>query len=221
MIINPYMFGGIPYNTGLVDFYKGNSTPDDSFGTNNLTLVGGTTYTTGLVGNAFSFDGVNDYATATNNIWNFTGNFSLSFWIYLPSSVASTYIASAFTHSGSAKGWLIFQNLTSIKLQYYNSGTLKESAYITTTINTWYHIVLVKKASGNFETYKNNGTAAVTVDTGNPNYGTNYASVGALVDEAFPTGLGFTPMRFQYFRIYNTALTSTDVSNLYNSGTPI
>src|SRR5262245_44791135 len=45
---------------GLVSWWTGDGTAADLMGVHNGTLVGGATYATGRVGQAFSFDGVND-----------------------------------------------------------------------------------------------------------------------------------------------------------------
>ena len=47
-----------PPAVGLVSWWAGEGDADDSFGTNNGTLVGGVSFTNGEVGQAFSFDGV-------------------------------------------------------------------------------------------------------------------------------------------------------------------
>ena len=48
-----------------VSFWNADNSTADAFGVNPLTLVNGTTYdASGLINQAFIFDGVNDYATA-------------------------------------------------------------------------------------------------------------------------------------------------------------
>lgn len=49
--------------SGLVSWWPGDNSALDIVGTNNGTLMNGATFAAGKVGQAFSFDGVNDYVT--------------------------------------------------------------------------------------------------------------------------------------------------------------
>ena len=50
---------------------KSLSSPNDNFGTNHGTLMNGCSFTTGKIGSAFTFDGVNDYVSLPDNIFYF------------------------------------------------------------------------------------------------------------------------------------------------------
>jgi amino acid permease len=52
--------------SGLVAWWKAENNANDSVGGYNGTLYGGTTFTSGKVGQAFSFDGVDDYIEIRN-----------------------------------------------------------------------------------------------------------------------------------------------------------
>ncbi len=73
--------------SGLVSWWPGDDNADDIVGGNNGTLQGDTIFTPGMVGQAFSFDGVDDYVRITNaqNI-PATGPFSAEAWIKYDSS---------------------------------------------------------------------------------------------------------------------------------------
>src|ERR1035441_4179534 len=71
-----------PALSGLVSWWPGDGFALDVAGTNNGTLQGGATYTNGLVGQAFSFNGVSGWIDVTNEApLNPTGPFSLEYWI--------------------------------------------------------------------------------------------------------------------------------------------
>src|SRR4051794_14691385 len=68
--------------SGLVSWWTANSTAADVLGLNNATLYNGTTYKAGEVGNAFSFDGVNDRAqVADADSLKFTASMTIEGWI--------------------------------------------------------------------------------------------------------------------------------------------
>jgi hypothetical protein len=56
----------------------------DSAGNNDGTLMGGTTWVTGKIGKALSFDGDGDYVDIGNNpVFDPAGSFSVTFWAYI------------------------------------------------------------------------------------------------------------------------------------------
>src|SRR5437764_11007201 len=67
----------------LVSWYRGESNANDSADSNNGTLVGGTAFAAGEVGQAFSFDGINDEVSIPNaaNL-NLTTQLSLEAWVF-------------------------------------------------------------------------------------------------------------------------------------------
>src|ERR1035437_2417947 len=72
---------------GLVAGWTGNGNANDSAGTNNGTLSGGTTFAAGLVDQAFSFDGVNGYVKIPKSIsLNVGSQITIEFWMKADSS---------------------------------------------------------------------------------------------------------------------------------------
>ena len=66
-----------------ISWWKGEGNPNDTVGSNNGTLVGGTTYTAGKVGQAFNLNGTNSGVTIPHNT-NLDvnpGGFSAEFWM--------------------------------------------------------------------------------------------------------------------------------------------
>ncbi len=68
---------GVP--TGTVGLWTANGNSLDVVGTSNGTLIGGATYANGVHGQAFSFDGVDDYVSLGNI--SVSGSVSVSAWI--------------------------------------------------------------------------------------------------------------------------------------------
>ena len=66
----------------LVSWWTADNTAADSIGANNGTLISGTTYSAGQVGQAFSFDGVNDrIGIADSESLKLSGSMSIEGWI--------------------------------------------------------------------------------------------------------------------------------------------
>jgi hypothetical protein len=67
---------------GLVAYYPGNGNAQDAAGGNHGTLVNGTAFTTGVIGQAFSFDGVDDQVEIPHTAANSPSNaVTVSAWI--------------------------------------------------------------------------------------------------------------------------------------------
>jgi subtilase family serine protease len=72
----------IPVPPGIVAWWKGDGTATDSAGTNNGVLTNGATYGLGVVGQAFGFDGVDDYvSTPPEALYSIHDNFTMEFWV--------------------------------------------------------------------------------------------------------------------------------------------
>lgn len=72
----------VPAPSGLVSWWPGDGNANDIAGSNHGTLQNGTTFTAGMVGQAFSFDGVDDYVEVTSSptLQFGTGDFTIDFW---------------------------------------------------------------------------------------------------------------------------------------------
>lgn len=66
------------------------TTTDSSGNGRDLTVSGGTTLAAGKFGTAAAFDGVNDFLWRNDPLFNFPGNFAISFW-YQTDILADTF----------------------------------------------------------------------------------------------------------------------------------
>ena len=140
---------------GLMAWWTGDGDASDFAGTNNCVLTNGATATaSGLVGEAFSFDGLDSYVQLPNlvagqsegtiefwfnvNTWNWTsGCCGLWLWSsteYLPDSGSSLDGMALGTHPGSTTtGELMFGIFAGGNWQWAKSG-------VTPLTNQWYHV---------------------------------------------------------------------------------
>jgi len=213
------------YNAGNGAEYPFSSqtlpTPNDSFGTNHGTLMNGTTFTTGKIGKAFTFDGVNDYVQLQNNSLNFPStSFSVSFWVNLANITSGNYaLVSNYANDGVNRGWIV-GSLTSGKLYFgiYAPSIQETVTSATIAINTWYHVTCVYTPNQPTKTYINGTLDSTSSTSYNPSYvTTHYPSIGASkynsldVQQYVSNGT-----KIDALNIWNKALTSNEVSMLYN-----
>lgn len=203
--------------TGLVSYYKLGDTYD-FYGSNNLTNNGGATFGAGKYNNGVDFGSSNSTKYLSNStVTGFpsgTGNRSVSLWV--KPTAASAYVASmGGGTSPSFNQWSIYINSDYTKLGVDNNGNgAVGTSFTAINDGNWHHIVATWDGSNtNFYV---DGTArgsvanaTVPVNTTNTyfNIGNRVAyndgKVSGMIDEV---------------GVWSKALSTTEISDLYNSG---
>ena len=203
------------------------ATPNANHGTRPAsTLTGGVpgpSFTTGKIGKAFSFDGVNDYIELPNNTFNsLTGDFSISLWFFLANSTSGfKTVVSAYINTGGLDyGWEL-DIVAGVQPYFAIYGTTTVTLQRTSTFTSgWNHFVVTRKGSTGTKMYHNGNLVINNTSTVNPRYNsTTYASIGALkygtssVAQYTPNG-----NLIDALSVWNKELTEADITELYNSG---
>ena len=210
---------GTSLDTSIFAVYNADGDANDSKGTNHGTLVNGATFSTGKIGQAFQFDGTNDYLKLPNNSLNFIDDFSVGFWMKLGSLNQTSYIIDSAGFSGiGTTGWVL--NLTSGNLNFTihnnNNASSMGANYVLTSTSVWYHIVITSK-SGYNAIYINNSLIMSNTSTMRPNYVASpysipYIGVFKTANTQFFNG------NIDGLNFWNKSLTVDEVTQLYNSG---
>ncbi len=211
-----------PYPASIDTYIQ---SPNDSFGTNHGTLVNGVVYSTGKLGSAFSFDGVNDYVTLPSDTLAFTSDFSVSVWVNATTLSTEKHIIGNVHKvggtSGQWKGWHLFVYNNKLYFRIYNNGANSDVIQTSTfTTGNWYHIVLTK--SGSTQKMYINGVNESTNNSAlTPNYSSpNFPTIGISY---YYTGTGW-PLeycwsgRIDAATIWTKAISPDEVVQLYNAG---
>ena len=210
-------------DSSIYGAWNGENNANDSVGTNHGTLMNGTTFTTGKLGKAFTFDGVNDYIEFPSNTMNLTGDFTISFWVNLSSLTGHQFfISNVVNQSSLYRGFAIVKNNTTnlINVQFYNSNSsvdvFSSSAMVA---NTWYNIVLTRKSGVSTKLYVNGVLSGSNTSTMDPNYYTSQAcQIGGYNNTASPATY-FTNGNIDSLTTWNKAISQDEVTQLYNLGT--
>lgn len=198
----------------LVSYYKLDETSGDvidSHGSNDGTNNGATRGVTGKINNAYDFDGTNDYVIIDTAFGIKDTDKTISMWINLDrlneiqNFLGQEYPTSEFgnikvAESNRIEGTAHFSGLGSTT---------------TLTTNTWYHVVaIVNDTLGTSELFIN----GVSEDTGSK------STVGGSEEDVTLIGNGGSPPTYGFggtideVGIWSRALTSDEISDLYNSG---
>lgn len=173
----------------------------------------GVTFESGVANGSFNFDGINDYIFASSDR-SLSGNFSVGVWLNVSSF-----------NDGS---WLTFQNTISDGLWHFmgsnlkarnvvNSGAVDSNATLSTS--TWYYILFVFNDTSNIASLYINGSLDKTQSySQNFNVANERLCLGA---RSRGSNTGATQYFFSgnigEFHLYNTDITSTDVTTNWNA----
>jgi hypothetical protein len=214
----------------LVAHLKFNDDVTDSAGSNNGTVTGTTTYVTGKVGKAFSFNGSSYITLANESNFDFerTDSFSVSFWMKTSTSQDIKMLLGK--SEINTTGWHVWlrQGVGStgdIHFNLTNTDATNELEVRIQSLDTfddnWHHVVF---------TY--DGTSDVTGVTGYfdnsvISNGTVSNTLTSSILNNLPVSIGDTPNggardytgSMDDVRIYSRELDQSEVSVIYNGGT--
>lgn len=209
-------------NSGLIGWWRmdealGTSTLDASASGVSGTLTNGPVRTTGKIGNALSFDGIDDYVNlGTNASINPSGPITLTAWINTniltngPSGIGRSII---FNGDGNGQNYELEINRPSghVEMIWGNSIILTSIATINT--GTWYHLTYLRTGTtGNWTAtlYINGVLDSSVVTTINPNgvvYATQIGGYNTFANNIF-SGL------IDDIRLYNRPLSLGEIQQI-------
>ncbi len=202
----------------LAVYYKLDETSGngaDSVGSNTMVISNATNASDGIINYCVSYSGnANSYSQITTNLgtlWD--GNFSVSMWIK-PTTLDGTN-GDVLLYPGDRNGQFYIQGGSVFKMYMYD-GSVKLTAGNTTPSNgNWYYVVFVRTGTSTGKIYVNGSddtSATAVMGTGNTltdtlrlacNTGNTAANFNGRIDEV---------------GIWSRALSSTEVTTLYNGG---
>ena len=155
---------------------------------------------------SMSFDGVDDYLQSSSDI-SLTSDFSLSFWIK-PTNINDCFFGKL--------------NLNTSYIFTDSSGNISVDGQTSTvgiTTGEWNHILLSRSGS-TITIYKKSDTGN-TSDTVTKSGTLSYNIIGKYSSQFAGGGAGFEYLGLiDEVAFFSSALSSTDATNIYNSGAP-
>ncbi|MGH1404827.1 MAG: LamG domain-containing protein [Alphaproteobacteria bacterium] len=216
------------YTTGLVSHWTLDETSgtnaNDGAGTNTGTLQdglnAGTNTTPGAIGTALQFDGSNDNIDAGNDpsINGITGNITVSVWVKADTlGDNKSILSNSRDCCGTYNGFELDRRSTgAYRFTLWNGTSRSISTPVIAVTDRWQHIV------GTYD----GAQIRIYVDGTEENSVSYSGGIGSPASFNFKIGeLGYLPNVWAWdgaiddVRIYNRALTSTDVDALYHSYT--
>jgi hypothetical protein len=221
--------GNYASSANLIGYWKmeentGTSIADSSSNSNAATLTNGPAFSSDVpLFNYFSldFDGTNDYLSTSlvTNTYSFKNGFSASLWVKLD-DVSTTQ--DFFGRYGNSTGRFYF-GISGTKVRAaigtsYDTSTLSHGM----STGTWYHVAYTFSggSSGTFTYYLNGssvGTISFTWTTDSGSYEPMH--IGGLKNGG-NVHQNPTNGKLDELALYNSALSASDITAIYNSGAP-
>jgi len=189
---------------GLVDWWTADGDWNDIVGGHHGTPFLGVAFAPGKVGQAFSFDGVDDYLGLGS--WFTYQDFTITMWVK-PGNTQRTYADIMDNNHRSGVNWVIQQN--GGVTNQYSWGQV-----FNLTADQWQHLTVIHDSSGNYREYLNGNLS------GSGNWGAiNYSSYNSLIFGRWGGGEGRNwKGLLDEVDVYNRALSETEVVSLFNAG---
>jgi hypothetical protein len=197
--------------SSCISYWKAEGNATDSKGANNATLVNGTTFATGKVGQAFSLDGVNDYVQVGTTSSLKTNAFTLTGWFYKTDTQSATLFSnSIWTHyygyalrADTTLGWMI---QSSTQAAYVSSGTY--------TLSSWHFFAADYDASADKFDVWLDGVKTSTTTALNIQYESTVFDIGYFPNNASNIFKG----SIDEVAFWNTRLTDDQITAAYRMG---
>jgi hypothetical protein len=173
---------------------------------------------------SLDFDGSDSVDCGNDSSLDITGALSISFWIYGETNLAHKGIVSKCPISSSiptvAQYHIQYQTNNTLRFVLRNfdlyTGQETTGTVPTVDLNTWQHITMTWNGTNTMTVYKNGLPVCTKVKAITNVSNTSPVLLGLRVG---PTG-GFLNGKLSNTAIWNTELTSTQITTLYNNGTP-
>ncbi len=187
----------------------------DSAGTNHGSIYGAA-WTTGQIGGALSFDGVNDYVGISDSPFDFgaTTDFSYCCWVKTTSSSYKLLVNKAMAGHYPYEGFCLYMWFGKVDTEVIDSSYNRVFCRTTSTISDgqWHFIAVVADRDGNLEIYNNGVREDFKPLSAVGDINNNLAlAIGRSMDY---NGLYFGGL-VDDVRIYNRALSAQEVQDIY------
>src|SRR5439155_26736247 len=173
----------------------------------------------GIVGQAFSFDGIDDFvAVPDSSIWAFgTNEFTIELWAnFTAASDVRAFVASD-SGPGTTNKWIFW--LESGRLRFYIYSATAGDANIgansfAPVLGQWYHLAVTRRGT-NYTFYENGSVLSIDSDM-RPVPDVPDASAPLTIGQA--ENLYFFGGRIDELAIYTRALSDNEIAGIYAAG---
>jgi len=208
----------------IVSYWKLDGDSTDSADSNDGTISGATYTTSGKINGCYSFDGSNDKITigTPTNLDLSETDYSISVWFYADTSSANRIIIG--TDDGGAHSGIVLRFSSSETVQFFQviqgsseGGFIYGSITSSVLATGWHHVVATKTSANGMILYID-GSSAGTDTSANAKADIGSYTRDWMIGARDSTSPFYFDDKIDEVGIWTRALSSTEVTSLYNSG---
>ena len=209
----------VPPPAGIVGWWRGENDALDSIGANDGFLLNGTGFAAGMVGQAFSFDGLNDGVEIEDVPELRPASLTLEAWVMFFSSGGLQHVFAKPVGGGGADSYVIWLENGNLRGMICDAagGNNFLSIPFSPLSGRWYHVAFTFDDVSKQQWLYLNGNAVAT--------GPSYRSIGydnhpLLLGADVENGVQTFVLsgRIDEAAIYNRALNAPEIAAIYNAG---
>ena len=201
--------------SGITHYYKCDNNFLDSVGSTNGNNNGGVGFRTGIINQAYSFDGVNDYLNFGVDAFKMTGSFTISLWFNADGITGTLGLISTLTPAPFL-GWVLYQSSASLIWVHERGPGLYSQIFVTSAITTGvnHHVVITHDPAIGTSVYYD-GAFMTSIGATSIAYGAVQSYIGTF-DPSI--GANFDGGIDEVSLFDGVAKDSTWVTGVYNAG---
>jgi hypothetical protein len=213
------VYAPLPPIPGLVSWWRAENNANDAIGANHGTLTNGATFAPGKAGQAFAFDGANDYVNIPDAASLRPTSITLEAWVNFSSTAGSQCIITRTLGASvqdSFAMWFNGGNLNGITTDS-SLGATQLSVAFSPILSRWYHVAFTFDENTKQQWLFIDGVAVATnISNRQLGYDNHNVLVGADIESNNPAG--FFNGRIDEAAIYNRALSAAEIAAVFNAG---
>lgn len=210
--------------TGLINWWWGGGDATDIVGGNNGTLYGGATFTSGRVGQGFTFDGIDDYVYIGPSVGDFgTSDFTIEFWM----KTTSTRWEAVMGKRNACRdygGWDIRtgamapDGFLDFELNYGDGLNVNLISATPVNNGNWHHVAVVREQTSVLVYVDGQLDAAVSVGGISDVYNDAAFVMGMETACIGEDGTSRFTGQLDEISLYGRALSDAEIQEIFNAG---
>ena len=204
--------------SGMVGWWPGDGNANDIENGNHGSLVNGATFTAGMVGQAFSLDGIDDYVSAgTNEAWELqSGTFDA--WFKTSTTNQFQFIVDTFDFSPVAGVVFGVHNDNRLRAGVSVAGVEVTIFGPVVTDGQWHHAA-VTFGNGTVALYLDGAQVVTGAYSGSINYNPGTVTDLIIGAETYPGNtLAYFNGQLDELEVFNRALNASEIQAIYTAG---
>jgi len=207
-----------PVDSGMVSWWAGEDNANDTLGLNNGTLVGGATYVTGEVGQAFQFDGTSGYVSIPDSpsLDAFTTNITIELWVKINQTTPNADWRGIVTKGNSS--WRLQGTSGSTTVNFAGTGlSINLTGNKNINDEMWHHVAAVYDGA-NMYIYVDGTLDASAPATGSIAQNNYPLCLGYNAEKPIPTANYYLNGAVDEVAIFNRPLSAQEIQLIYLTG---